>query len=92
LHQLLGEYLAGLYLGGCLGSTKDRNTYLLKVVNNAISERCLWPDNDQFNTLLPGYSSQRLYITRTNIQVTGNLSRAGIAWGDINLLNFGALG
>jgi len=36
LHQLLGEYLACLYLGGCFGWAKDRDAYVLKMVNNAI--------------------------------------------------------
>jgi hypothetical protein len=64
----------------------------LKVVNNALSQRRLRSDHDQLDSLLPGYFSQRLYISRFNIQIKGDLSRAGIARSGINLLSFRALG
>ena len=62
------------------------------MVNDAISQWYLRPDNYQFNPLFLGYLSQPLYIIRANIQVMGNLSCAGIAWGCVNLLSFRALG
>ncbi len=62
------------------------------MVNNTFSQRVIRPDNYQFNTLFLGYLSQSLNIARANIQVMGNLSRAGIARSDKNLLNFRTLG
>ncbi len=64
----------------------------MKAVNNAISQQCLRPDNNQLDTLFPGYCDQSFYVTRAYIQVMGNLSRAGITWSGINLLNFRAPG
>ncbi len=62
------------------------------MVNNAISQRHLRPDNYQFNTFFLGYFSQSFYIFGANIQIMGNLSRTGITRSDINLFSFGALG
>jgi hypothetical protein len=62
------------------------------VVNNALSQGRLRPDNSKVDSLFPGYFSQRLYIGGANIKVLGNFSRAGIARSDIDFLYFGALG
>ena len=64
----------------------------MKVVNNAISQRRLWSNNDKLNSLFLGCFSQRLYISRFNIQIMGDLSRAGITRSGINLLNLRTLG
>ena len=62
------------------------------MVNDTFGQWRLRPDNYQLDTFFLSYFSQSLYITRANTKVVGNLSRAGIAQGDINLLNFRALG
>ena len=64
----------------------------MKTVNDALSQRRLRPDNHQLNTFFMGKFNQFLYIARASIKVAGNLSRAGITRGGINLFNPGALG
>ena len=92
LHQLLGEHLARLYLGGLLGGTKNRDAPDDEVVDNAISQRRLRSNDSKVDSLFLGYFSQRLYIGGLDINILGNLSRAGVTRSDINLFNFGALG
>jgi hypothetical protein len=92
LHQLLGEYLARLNLSGFLGRTENRNTPDDEVVNNALSQGRLRPNNGEVNSLFPGYFSQRLYICRAKSKVMGNLSRASIARSGVDFFYFGALG
>jgi len=92
LHQFLGKGLAGLYPGGGSGRPEDGDAYLPKAVDNALGQRPLRPDDDQFNALLLSYFSQRLDVSRLDIQVDGDLSRAGVARSGINLFNLGALG
>ena len=62
------------------------------MVNNAVSQCRLRSDNDQLNTLFLGYFSQSFYVARADIQVSGDLSRTGIARRDVNIFNLGALG
>jgi hypothetical protein len=64
----------------------------LKAVNDALSQRCLWPNDYQLDTLFLSYFSQLFYITLVNIKVVGNLGRASITRSDINFLGFRALG
>ena len=92
LHQLFGKGFARLYLCSFFGRAKNGNTDSLKMVDNTISQRCLRPDNDQFNALFLSNFTQPIYVVGANIQVPGNLSRAGITRSGINLFCFGALG
>ena len=62
------------------------------MVNNAISQRYLRPNNYQLDPLLLSYLSQPLYITGANIQILSKLCCPSIARGDINLFYFWALG
>jgi hypothetical protein len=64
----------------------------LEAVNDAISQRCLGPDDDEVNLLVLGCRYQRLNIGRADIEVLGSLSRAGITRSNVYFLNFRALG
>jgi len=57
-----------------------------------LSQRCLRPDHDQLDAFFPGGFGQRLDISGADIQVTGDLRRAGITRGGINLFDSGAQG
>jgi len=92
LHQLLGEYLARLNLGGSLGRTKNRNAPDYEAVNDALSQGRLRSNNGKVNLVGLSYLNQSINISRTKSKVVGNLSRTGIARSDIDFLYFGALG
>jgi hypothetical protein len=92
LHQLLGKNLARLYLSSSLSRTKNRNAPDDEVVNNALSQRRLRPNNGEVNLEVSGCLEQCLNIGGTYIQVLSNLSRAGVARSDINLFDLAALG
>jgi hypothetical protein len=62
------------------------------LVNNAFSQGRFRTNNGKVNLEVSGCLEQCLNIVGTYIKVMGNLSRAGIARSDINLLNLGALG
>jgi len=63
-----------------------------KTVGNAGSQRCLWSNNSEFDSLFPDCFSQRLYICGLDIQVMGYLGGAGIARGTEYFIYLGALG
>ena len=70
----------------------SRNADILEVVNNALSQWCLRPNDHQLNASFLRCSSQRLNISGVNIQVMGDLSRTGITRSDIAFFNLGTLG
>jgi len=92
LHQLLGKDLARLNLSGFFSGTKDWQTPNKELVSNALSQRRLRPDNGEVNSLFLGCPEQPLNLSRVNIKVMGNLSRAGVARSSVNLFDPFALG
>ena len=73
------------------GRAKNGDVCSLEMVNNTLSQRSLWPDNHQLDTLFLGYFSQSDNVTGVNIQVTSDFRRAGITRSDIDFFNLGAL-
>jgi len=63
-----------------------------ELVGNALRQRRLRTDNRKVYFLFIGCFNQPLNISRSDIQVLGNLGRAGIARRDKNLLDLAALG
>jgi len=64
----------------------------LKLVNNASCQWRFWSDDSQVNLILFSRFNQRLNISGAYLQVVGELSRAGVPWGDKNLFDPETLG
>jgi len=71
---------------------EDSHTPNQELVGDAISQWCLWAHDSKVNPLFLSYLDQRLNISWANVEILGNLSRAGVARGGVNFINFGALG
>jgi hypothetical protein len=63
-----------------------------KLVGNALSQRRLRTDNGEVNPIFFGCPDQPLNISRADINVPGELSRAGIARSDVYFFDPTALG
>jgi hypothetical protein len=92
LHQLLGEDLARFNLGGLLGRTEDLHPPDEKLVDDALRQGRLGTDNGEVDPVFLSCFSQPVYIGGLDFKVMGNLSRAGVARSDVNILYLRALG
>jgi hypothetical protein len=63
-----------------------------ELVGNALRQRRFGTDDGEVNPLLLGELSQSLDIGGLDIQVLGNLSRAGVARSNVDFFDLGALG
>lgn len=62
------------------------------MVSNALRQGRFRTDNGEVNLIFFGCPDQRLYISRANIQILGNLSRAGVPWSSVYFFDLAALG
>ena len=78
-HQLLGEELAPLQLGGFLPRAEDPQALALKYVDDPLGKRLLRADNRQADSLALGELEQAPVIARLDRHVLRVERRAGIA-------------
>jgi hypothetical protein len=63
-----------------------------ELVGNSLRQRCFGTDNGEVNPLFLGELSQPLNIGGLDIQVLGNLGRAGVPRSNVDFFYLGALG
>ena len=78
-HQLLGEELAPLELGGFLAGTEDPQSLALKYVDDPLGQRLFRPDDRQADSLALGELEQAPVIARLDRHVLAVKCRSGVA-------------
>ena len=90
-HEALGKILGGFELGGFLGRAEDLQATSPKNIDHAGRQRRLGADDGEVNLVLLGELSEGFRIGEVDVFQFVLARRAGIARGDIDLLQAAGL-